>query len=261
MSIVPGLQFGSGYLLFNPSSTSGNPAANPTPFQVGVIQNAKLTLGADIKTLFGQQQWPVDSAIGKRTIKGSFEFAQISNFLLSQGFTADPVTAGVVQDVPAEAHTIPATPYQVTIAPPLSGTYLADRGVTYQATGAALIKVASGPTTGEYSVNISTGVYTFASADTTLGVFIAYTFSIAATGTTLTAANHAMGFGPVLSLDLWFPYENGNGGLEGIGFYMPYVRLGKIDLATKVDDYTMYTTDFEAFAGANGNPFDSYQLF
>ena len=76
MSILPGLQFGSGFLLASPQTSSGNPAPDPTPLQVGVIQNIKFTLGADIKSLFGQNQWPVDSAVGKRSIKGSFEFAQ-----------------------------------------------------------------------------------------------------------------------------------------------------------------------------------------
>ena len=261
MSIVPGLQFGSGYALAAPVSGSGNPPTNPSPFHFNVIQNMKFTVSGDIKELFGQNQWPVDTAIGKRGVKGSIEFAQMSNFLLSQGFTGDAVSAGVEQDVPAEQHTIPATPYQVTIAPPLSGTFVADRGVIFVATGVQLTKVASGPTTGEYSVNVGTGVYTFAAADTTLGVFIAYTFSLAATGTSLIAANHPMGWGPIISLDCWFPYENGNGGLEGIGFNFPFCRLGKIDVATKLDDYTMYTTDFAAFAGANGNPFNSYQLF
>jgi hypothetical protein len=263
MSILPGLQFGSGYLLLQPQSSSGNPAANPTPFQIGVIQNAKFTLGADIKSLFGQNQWPVDSAIGKRSIKGSFEFAQISNFLLSQGFFSDAVTEGVVQTVPAEQHTVPSTPYEVTIAPPLSGTYEGDGGVTYAATGIPLENVGSGSLTaaGQYKVNLGTGVYTFYSGDAAAVVNIAYLFSLTTEGTTLTAGNHAMGWGPVLSLDIWFPYEDGTGGLAGIGFYFPNVRLGKIDAATKIDDYTMYTTDFEAFAGAANLPFISYQLF
>lgn len=257
MSILAGLQFGPGFLLAAPQTGSGNPAPNPTPFQVGVIQNMKFTLGADIKELFGQNQWPVDTAIGKRTIKGSFEFAQISNFLISQGFTGDGTTAGVIQDVPEEAHTIPGTPYEVTVTE--SAHWVADRGVTYSATGIPLTLVSGSPTTGQYSV--AAGVYTFAAADTTLGVFIAYTYSIAATGTTLAAANHPMGWGPLLDLDAWFPYENGSGGLAGIGFNFPNSRLGKIDAATKLDDYTMYTCDFSAFAGPNGNPFNSYELF
>jgi hypothetical protein len=263
MSILAGLQFGPGFLLAAPQTGSGNPAPNPTPFQVGVIQNMKFTLGADIKSLFGQNQWPVDTAVGKRSIKGSFEFAQISNFLISQGFTGDGTSTGVVEDVPEEAQTIPPTsgPYTITVTN--AAHFVADRGVTYQSSGIPLTNVGSGSLTaaGQYKVNTSSGVYTFDSADQDVPVFIAYTYSIAATGTTLTAANHPMGYGPLLSIDAWFPYENGSGGLAGIGFNFPNARLGKIDAATKLDDYTMYTCDFEAFAGPNGNPFNSYQLF
>ncbi len=263
MSILPGLQFGSGYLLASPQTTSGNPAPNPTPLQVGIIQNIKFTLGAEIKSLFGQAQWPVDSAIGKRSIKGSFEFAQISNILLSQLFTGDTVTTGSVQTALGEAHTIPPTsgPYTITVTN-ASDTPLTDYGVVYAATGIPLENVGGGSLTaaGQYKVNLSSGVYTFDAADQDVAVLISYGYTLTA-GTTLSAANHPMGYGPVLALDVWFAYENGNNGLAGIGFYFPNVRLGKIDATTKIDDYTMYQTDFEAFAGAAGVPFNSYQLF
>ena len=72
----------------------------------------------------------------------------------------------------------------------------------------------------------------------------------------MTAATHPMGWGPLIALNLVFPYEGG-----GLGFYLPNVRLGKIDIATKLEDYTMYTTDYEGFAGPNGTPFVSYQAF
>lgn len=255
MSQLTGLQFGSGLVLASPQTTVGNPAPNPTPLQVGVIQNVKFTLGADIKTLFGQNQWPVDSAIGKRTISGSFEFAQMSNLLFSQLFTGDAVSAGVIETAVNESHSIPATPFQVTITPPGSGTYVADFGVTYTLTGKPLTHVATGPTTGQYSVNISTGVYTFASADTLLSVLISYTYTNTTLGTTLVASNQTMGYGPILALDLVFPYEGG-----GIGFLFPNVRLGKLDFTSKLDDYLMLSTDFQAFAGT-GSPFSSYQAF
>jgi hypothetical protein len=257
MSILPGLQFGSGYLLAAPQTASGNPAPNPTPVQPNVIQNIKFTLGADIKSLFGQNQWPVDSAIGKRSIKGSFEFAQITNFLMSQVFFGDGTTEGVLQTVTGEQHTIPATPYQITVTNFVDP--IVDQGVVYTATGLPLTQHAT-PTTGQYSVDLATGVYTFAAADTGMGVSIAYQYSIPSTGTTLTVENHQMGWGPVVALDIWDAYEQGNFGLQGIGFYFPNVRLGKIDATSKIDDYQMYTTDFEAFAGPNGIPFVSYNI-
>lgn len=254
---LPGLMFGSGVALAAPQPSSGNPAPNPTPMGLGVLQNIKLTLGADIKSLYGIDQWAVDTAIGKRSIKGSFEFAQISNLLMSQLFFGDASTAGTVDTTtyPGESHTIPTTPYEVTVTNDVL-TPLVDYGVTFAATGIGLKAVASDPTTGEYAVDLSTGIYTFAAADTTLEVFINYSWTPASGGSTLTAATHPMGWGPLIALNLVFPYEGG-----GLGFYLPNVRLGKIDIATKLEDYTMYTTDYEGFAGPNGTPFVSYQAF
>jgi hypothetical protein len=250
MSQLNGLQFGSGLLYATP--VSGNLAANPTPLSVGVIQNVKFTLGAELKTLFGQNQWPVDSAVGKRTIKGSFEFAQMSNIFLSQLFFADAVSTGVIQTAVNEVGSIPATPFTITVAN--STHFVADLGVTDALTGAPLQPVPATPTTGQYTV--AAGAYVFAAADTGKAVNISYTWTNTTSGTTMVAGNHAMGFGPILALDVVFPYEGG-----GRGFLFPNVRLGKIDLTTKLDDYTMLTSDFEAFAGNAGSPFSSYQAY
>ena len=108
---------------------------------------------------------------------------------------------------------------------------------------------------GQYKVNLSTGVYTFYSGDQDVPVLINYQWTVDSR-TTLTVAAHPMGFGPVVSLNIAFPYEGG-----GIGFIIPNARLGKINTATKLDNYTMYTVDYEGFAGAAGNPFISYQAW
>lgn len=265
--ILPGLGFGSGIILSAPQSSSGNPAANPTPLSVGVLQNVKLTLGADIKTLFGQNQWAIDSAIGKRSIKGSFEFAQISALLMEQLFFGSGATIapGTVNTppFPGEAHTIPAVtgPYTVTVTNS-ADTPLVDYGVTYALTGQPLVNVGAGSLTaaGQYKVNLSTGVYTFDVADASVNVLINYSWT-ASGGSSLSVSNPPMGDGPVVGLNLVFPYEQNQGASMGIGFYIPNARLGKIDIATKLDDYTMYTTDFEGFAGAAGVPFISYQAW
>lgn len=253
MSALPGIQFGAGIVFATPSG--GNEAANPTPQEVGIMQNIKLTVGGDIKELYGQFQWPVDTAIGKRNIKGSFEFAQMDNMFFSQLFFADAITTGIIATQYREAHTIPATPFMVTIVPPSSGTFVSDEGVINSNTGIPFVLHAT-PTTGQYSVNLGTGVYTFAAADTLLPITISYTYTVAAVGTTLTVGNHVMGYGPIVSLNIPFLYQG-----NVIGWSLPNVRLGKIDVATKLDDYTMLTTDFSAFAGAGGNPLTLYNFF
>ena len=225
-----------------------------------------MTLGAEIKSLFSQSQWPVDTAIGKRTIKGSFEFAQLSNDLMEQLFfgSGGTVTSGTLQTppYPGEAHSVPGvSTYTITVTN-AADTPLTDYGVTYAATGFPLENVGAGSLTaaGQYKVDLSTGVYTFDAADANAAVLINYAWT-ASGGTTLTATQQPMGNGPVIGLFLVFPYEQNQGAPIGLGFYLPNVRLGKIDLATKLDDYTMYTTDFEAFAGAAGIPFYSFQAF
>lgn len=70
-----------------------------------------------------------------------------------------------------EQHTIPGSPYQVTVA---NTTSFIDDGVFYVATGQQLTKVASSPTQGQYTVT-SGGLYTFAAADTGQVVEINYT--------------------------------------------------------------------------------------
>ena len=257
---LPGLMFGSGVALAAPQPSSGNPAPNPTPLALGVLQNIKLTLGADIKSLYGIDQWAVDTAIGKRSIKGSFEFAQISNLLMSQLFFGDGTTAATVDTTtyPGEAGTVPASSTYTIQVSQHSLTPLVDYGVTYQASGISLVNVGSGSLTaaGQYKVDLTTGTYTFDSADASAAVFINYSWTPASGGSTLSVATHPMGWGPLVALNLVVPYEGG-----GLGFYLPNVRLGKIDIATKLEDYTMYTTDYEGFAGPNGTPFVSYQAF
>lgn len=256
MSQLAGLQFGSGDAFATP--TGGNLPLDPTPQHIGVIQDAKVTFSGDIKSLFGQQQWAVDSAVGKRSIKGTINFAQLSNQFLNQLFFADSIASGIVQTTafPGEAHAIPAsTPYTVIIAPPSSGTFVADQGVVDATTGKTYVLIPTGtPTTGQYTV--ASGTYTFAAADAGKAILINYTYTATTTGTTLTVSNHLMGYGPIVSLNLVFPYDG-----IGIGMSLPNVRLGKIDFGTKIDDYAMLSTDFEAFAGATNVPATFYQAW
>lgn len=262
MAQLGGLGFGAGFIYTSPVSGSGNPAPNPTPVPIGIVQNVKFTISGDIKELFGSNQYPVDTAVGKRSIKGSFEFGQLTNNILSQLFFGDAVTTGVLATVTDPTAAIPATPFQITVAN--AAHFVTDYGVINAATGVSLARVSSGPTAGEYSVNTGTGVYTFSSADNVSGVQVSITYSWtdSTAGDTMVAGNHAMGYGPIIALNVIFPYDAPTPG--GMGFLFPNCRLGKVDVTTKLDDYSMFSTDFEAFAGvgtALGSPFSTYNAF
>ena len=244
MSVLQSLQFGSGLLFALPNG--GNQPTNPSPVQIGVLQNVKITFSGDIKELKGQLQYPVDSAIGNRSIKGSFESAQMTlqgwnNMFFGEsavGTGGKALAQNVASSVPA------STPFTVTPTVPGSGTWSADAGVYDATTGVQLQPVATGPTTGQYTV--SAGVYTFASADENRALLFNFYYTTT-TGSILTINNHVMGFAPIVSLDLTMPYQG-----FGNNIFLPNVRIGKLDLATKQDDYLMASSDFQAFASPSG---------
>jgi hypothetical protein len=74
----------------------------------------------------------------------------------------------------AEAHTVPATPYQVKVTN--WPTFGVDLGVTY-ATGAALTAVATPTAAGQYSINQATGTYTFSVADSGASIIASYCYN------------------------------------------------------------------------------------
>jgi hypothetical protein len=73
-----------------------------------------------------------------------------------------------------EPHTIPGTPFQVAAGQPY-GAWATDQGVTYGASGIALVAVPATPAAGQYSV--AAGLYTFAAADSGASVLISYGFT------------------------------------------------------------------------------------
>ncbi len=101
------------------------------------------------------------------------QYIYFGNYAFSRGRQNVSIVYEAGYQVTGEAWTVPTTPFQVT-ALAQYGPWWSDQGVTYAATGVALVPVASGPTVGQYSV--STGLYTFSAADAGKGVLISYGF-------------------------------------------------------------------------------------
>jgi hypothetical protein len=129
---------------------------------------------------------------------------------------------------------------------PSSGTWTFDLGVR-DSNGVPMTRVASGPTTGQYSV--AAGVYTFAAADTTKVVYI--NFQYTATSTTAkksTLVNPLMGYAPSFRADLYLPYNG-----KTLIVTANNCVANKLSLATKLDDFVIPEYNFDAFADAAGN--------
>lgn len=229
------------------TNAAGTAIANPTPVQIGVLQECQGDLSFDSKTLYGAYEMPVAFGRGKGKFDFKAKFANFSYQALASLFFGNTATAALLAVSVNEAHTIPTTPYQVTITPPSSGTWTVDLGVQYTATGIALTRVASGPTTGQYSV--AAGVYTFAAADTTLGVQISYEYS--ATSTTqweVPFANQLMGQAPSFLAELSLPYNG-----KQLTIHLNNCVSSKFSIPFKNEDFSVSDFDFMALADASNN--------
>jgi hypothetical protein len=229
-------QFGSGSLYALPNA--GNLAANPTPYVFGVLQEASLEFKGDLKKLFGQNQFPVAKARGKIDVSGKSKAAIFDPNMLNQLFFGQTQASGITQVSVNESGVIPASPFQLTAAQ--TATFVTDYGVIDASTGANMVKVASAPATGQYSVSGS-GVYTFAAADTGKTVKLNYTYTTASTGTTVTLSNQAMGYAPELKMVLWNTFRTKRFGIE-----LNNITIGSIAIATKQEDFWTIDFTFEA---------------
>lgn len=219
--------------------------ATQTPINFGLVQEVNLDVAYDTKQLYGQYQYPVAIARGKAKFSGKAKLARISGIVFGSLFFGITPVAGQVATSFAESGTIPGTPYAVT--PANAATFVDDLGVVNSSTGLPLTKVASGPTTGQYSVNATTGVYTFAAADTTLVMLISYTYTISATGEKIVVTNQLLGTTPTFQANLYTTFQS-----KAVSIKMPNCVSQKLTFPTKLDDFVMPDFEFDVFADASG---------
>lgn len=242
------INFGAGKLIAVPTNLAdGTAIANPTPVVLGTMQDISLDLSVEIKSLYGSKRYPIAIGQGKGKTEIKAKYAEIDGGILGSLFFGKAATAGIKAAVFDFAASIPTTPFEVTIVPPGSGTFVADLGVMFSVSGVQLTRVASAPITGQYSVNTGTGVYTFAAADTLLGVKISYEYSASSGGQVWTMTNETMGYTPSFTLLLQNGYDGKN-----LVCKLNRCVSGKLSLPLKSDDFAIYDFEAEAFAAANG---------
>ena len=254
------IQIGSGRVYLNP--IGGNESVNPTPIQAFTIQDVTVDVAGDIKELRGQNQFPDDTATTDKKLTGKFGIGRKDLTLFNQVFYADVVSTTGQSVSPNEVHSIPATPYQVTVTPPASGTFEVDLGVYYQATGIELVRVASSPATGQYSVNSGTGQYTFAAADTTLDVVISYAYTLTGHGATYQVSNQAIGYGPIVEMwivDQYQPLVVSSANVYNV-IRIYNTKVNKITIGNKRADYSIPEIDWAGYANAAGRVLDMYSV-
>lgn len=243
------LSFGAGDFFAVPlTDAQGNAISNPTPIQIGAMQEMSLDFSGDLKELYGSKQFALAVARGKVKTTGKFKGAQIHGAALNSLFFGTGVTAGTMHAVNADAvgALIPSTPYTITPTPPNSGTFVDDLGVL-DSNAVPMTRVASAPATGQYSM--SAGVYTFAAADTGKKVFINYRYSYtAAAAKRITLTNVAMGQAPSFKGYMQTTFQ----GKRALVILESVVSTKLQLLATKLDDFSVPSVDFSASADSSG---------
>lgn len=241
----PLYRFGGGQLWF--TANGGDLPSNPTPMRLATLQGVDLEFSADMKELYGEDQYPEVVAIGKRKVTGKAKIGRWNTTIMDQFMFSGTQTNGTMQVVEVrEKFTVGATPYQYTTTG--AAHFAEDLGVEY-ANQTPLQIPSSGTLSaiGQYLVNTGTGVYTFDAADTGNAMMVSYTMVNATAGVTLEIDNQIMGYGPVFSCVFRAAFRG-----QEINIVLNACIAGKLSLSSKVDDFTVPEIDFQAFADANG---------
>lgn len=325
-------EFGSGTVWITP--VGGNLPADPTPIEIGTLQDVSIDISFDLKMLYGQNQFPEAIARGKGKISGKAKFGRFNSDLINQmifagtrqvgteaaqkdephlltgtaggtissaaivtagtgfavgdqlsvaggnggvlavatvtggaiatlsvvtpgfGYTAatvalTPITGSGIGS-PTATLTVGAGAAPGTVTVNDDGQFLLDLGVRYGATGIPLLLIPSGtPAMGQYTQ--TGGVYTFSTPDAAQTMNISYLRTVAGQGVTQHITNQLMGYQPVVSITFRTTFL----GQEAIIFLYAGV-IGKLNLASKLDDFTVPEIDFECFANAAGKVLDIY---
>ena len=244
------IQFGTGILLAKP--TAGNLPTNPTPLTAGVIQEATVDFKGDLKKLFSQYQLPIAVARGKIDVTIKAKLAVFDPLFLNQMYWAQATSQGYNKLIYGGNSTPIAVNSTTNTATVTNTPIVADWGVTFNATGQELIYVpntASLTASGEYTVNLTTGVYSFFGADAASAplVNISYTYFYNTTsGTTVTLANQLMGYAPELEMLLWNDFRN-----KYFAVQLNNVTLGGNSIPTKLEDF--WIMDIDGAANVDGS--------
>lgn len=220
-----------------------NNVSNPTPARFGVMQDQTITFKRSAKSLFGENQLAADVCGAELEVTGKVTMGTNNARILSDLIFGNAGTTGQVLEADKESGTVPgSSTYTVTVAN--SANWTTDLGVRNVTSGKPMTRVASGPTTGQYSV--AAGVYTFAAADANVPVQISYLWSSSASGETVALTNQAMGKVGNFTAVMVFPW-----GTEQDVLTLNNCISTDHEIASKGGDYGKPTLGFMAACDTN----------
>jgi len=219
-----------------------------TPYQVTV--NNAATFSQDLGVIYSATglpltrvaSLPTTGAILTAAINAGGTTYAVGNVLTVTGgggsgatYLVTSVNTGAVTGI---MQLTPGTGYSVTAS---AATTVAPAGGT-----GFTLNIAGVGTAGQYSVNTSTGVYTFNSADTTKAVLISYDYTSAlAPAGNFTINNHLLGQSPFFSIVFNMIFGGNNYQMQLFSCIATKLTFG-----SKLEDFLIPEFDFSAMANA-----------
>lgn len=230
-------QFGAGVLYGR--SLTNTPA---TPVRFGALQDVSVDFAFTSKPLFSSYQFPIAIGRGTAKVTGKANYAQFNAQAFNDLFfgLSNPAT-GETKTAVGEAQTVTANIVTATN----NTTYLQDLGVVKSSDGTPYIRVTATPVGQQYSCNETTGVYTFNSTQSAVAVLVSYNYTDAANGKKITMTNQLLGNAPQF-IAVFTNTFNG----KQLTLTLNACMSNKLTLATKLEDFTIPSFDFEAFCDA-----------
>lgn len=214
------------------------------PLRFGALQDVSVDFNGDIKTLFGQYQFPLDAARGKTKIEWKAASGNVDVSSYNTLFFGGTVDEGdeLVQAF-NEPQSIPAMSTYTVTATHGADFYL-DLGVNSATTGEPFTQVLASPGENEYTVS-NVGVYTFNAMNASDAILLNYMWENASAGGSLEVTNQLMGSTPKFQLVLSQLYE-----AQTFTLILYSAVAEKLSLPLKQDDYLIADMSGQCFADA-----------
>lgn len=233
--------FGTG-VIYGRNTTPGS-----TPVRLGALQGVTIDLSFSTKELYGQFQFPLALGRGTGKITGKADYAQFNaqawNDLF---FGAGSVLTGATQrEAVAEAQTVTANTVNVTHN---GANFIQDSGVVLASDGSIFTRVANTPVGQQYTVNESSGAYTFNATFNAAAVQVSYLWLDTTSGKKIQVTNQLLGNAPTFSSVFTESYQGNQ-----MTIVLNQCMSDKLSIATKLEDFVIPSFGWSCFADASGN--------
>jgi uncharacterized protein YaiE (UPF0345 family) len=242
---MPQYPFGSGALWVEGLDDAGDGLG---PVQVAVLQECSINADFTLRELRGQMTFPDDIAISERRLTVTARHGRFFGALWADAVFGTTKTTGQQTVAADEEQTVPASStYTITVDN--AADYLMDLGVYYAATGIAFARDDTTASAGVYTVNQTTGVYTFDSSDASAAVKISYTYNLLG-GMQMTLNNEFQGVLPVFRATFYTRRFGRN--TNSMVWTLNSCVCSKVSMPARMGEFNIPNLDFQAFADPSG---------